>query len=239
VSEFHEHCLRYRRVLDLSHAIRPDIPVWPGDPRPVKTPVAALAEQGYALNQWQVGEHSGTHVGVAAHLHDGGLTVDRLPPEALIRPAVMLDVRSHTNSDPDYRLNRRDVLDWEQTFGSVPEGCLALLCTGWAERWNDPAAFLNADPQGCLHFPGFGVEAAELLIHERGVAGLGTDTHGVDPGNDATLVVNRLLLRDQRIHLECLANLEQLPPRGAVVFLGVLPLAGGSGSPARVLALVP
>ena len=128
---------------------------------------------------------------------------------------------------------------WESRHGPVPADSVALLLTGWAERWNNPAAYLGADANGGLHFPGFGPDAAALLLNQRGVAGLGTDTAGVEPGTDATFAVSKLVLSQPRIVLENLANLHQLPPTGAVLVIGPLRLEGGSGSPAAVTAFLP
>ena len=89
-----------------------------------------------------------------------------------------------------------------------------------------------------MHFPGFGVDAAKLLIEKRNIAGIGIDTHGVDGGKDTSFSVNRLILNKPRIVLENLTNLEQLPHTGITVVLGILRLQGGSGSPGGVIALV-
>lgn len=68
---------------------------------------------------------------------------------------------------------------------------------------------------------------------------MGIDTHGVDPGQDNTFATNRLVLEKPRIILENLTNLDQLPPKGTTLAIGILRLRGGSGSPVGVLALVP
>ncbi len=86
---------------------------------------------------------------------------------------------------------------------------------------------------------GFGYQVARYLIFERHAAGVGTDTPGVEPGNDSAFSVNKLTLEQGRIVIEYLTNLERLPPTGATLVIGVLPLTGGTGSPAAVLAFVP
>ena len=88
--------------------------------------------------------------------------------------------------------------------------------------------------------PGFGVDAARFLVEQRQVVGVGTDTLGIDPGCAADFPVHKQVTHPAGLwHLENLQNLRQLPALGAWVVVGVLPLVGGSGSPARVLALVP
>ncbi len=229
----------WRHVVDLSHPISPEIPVWPGDPRPAFTTLATIAGHGYALSEIHIGEHTGTHVGTAAHLQPGGVTVDQLEPEDLIVPAAVLNVSERALSDPDFTLSVEDVRAWEARHGRVPPDSLVLMATGWDARWPDPTAYLNADDQGVMHFPGFAPQTVTWLVDERRVRGLGIDTPGIDPGRDAGLQSNRRLLRGRHIHLENLTRLTGLPPLGAWVIIGALPWVGRTGSPARVLALIP
>ncbi len=116
---------------------------------------------------------------------------------------------------------------------------LVLLHTGWDARWKEPEKFFNQDRAGNMHFPGFSPPAIEHLVQRRNVAGVGIDTHGIDGGLDSSYAASRMLLRRPRIALENLANLGRVPPRGALVFIGALPIVGGSGSPAHVVAIIP
>ena len=184
-------------------------------------------------------EHAGTHLSAPASFHPGGRTVDEYEARELFRPAVVIDVRRQCSSDRDYSLTPDDLHEWESRHGEVPSGSLALLLTGWSERWNDPADYLSTDATGTLHFPGFGPEVAAMLVHERRVSGLGTDTAGVEPGLDTAFAVSRLALTRNLIVLQNLTNLDSLPPTGAVLAIGLLKLEGGSGSPAAVTGLIP
>lgn len=234
-----EKHISYRRVVDLSHPISPDMPVWPGDPPMEFRTVAERNDRGYFLRRFSMGEHSGTHLASPTTFYDDGIAPNVVPAESLVVPAVVIDVSDAALSDPDYVLSAGDVADWERRNGPVPGGALALLNTGWRRFWNQPARFINADGHGVMHTPGFSIEAARFLLEWREVAGLGIDTHGVDAGADAGLNVSRLALARSALVLECLNNLDQLPPTGATVVVGRLRLVGGSGSPAGVLALVP
>jgi len=233
------HTITYSRVVHLSHVIAPDMPQWPGDPRLEFQPVADLAADGYYLRRMAIGEHSATHVNAPASFHAGGSTIEALGASALVAPAAVLDVRERAAADPDYLATPDDLARWEHAHAVMPAGCVVLLHTGWARRWNDPEAFFNRDADGVMHFPGFAPALAELLIEQRQAAGIGIDTHGVDGGRDARFTVNTLVLGRPRLVLENLANLDALPARGATLVVGVLRLLGGSGSPAAVMALVP
>lgn len=237
MTDYQEKRIIYRRVVDLSHPIRPGIPVWPGDPAVEFETVAEAGRDGYFLRRFSMGEHSGTHLSSPAALYDGAAGPDEQPPASLVVPAVVFDASGPATKNPDCVLTPGDVALWERRNGPVPPASLALLSTGWQRYWDDPDRFINADANGRMHTPGFSPDAARLLLEQRTVAGLGIDTHGVDAGMDAKLSVSRLALARSALVLECLNNLDQLPPTGATVIVGRLPLAGGSGAPASVLAL--
>ncbi|MDB5036423.1 MAG: cyclase family protein [Chlorobi bacterium] len=230
--------IRYSAIVDLSHEIHPGIPVWPGDPEVRIRPVASVEPDGYALHELTIGEHSGTHFGAPSHFHAEGMQADAFGGDALVRAAVMIDVRGAVAGNPDYRLGRDDIGTWERTHGTIPPACVVLLCTGWSERWGEPGRYFNAGAGSPIgHYPGFAPDAARFLAEERGVAGLGIDTLGIDAGTDTGCEVNGYWLRDGRFHLENLTNLHLLPSVGVTLFIGVLKIAGGTGGPARVLAL--
>ena len=231
--------IHYARVVNLSHPLHPGIPRWPGDPPVEFQDVAQVCQQGYFLRRSCLGEHSGTHMNAPAGFQEGGAGIDSYPPQSLVVPGVVMDLHSQAEADPNYALSWEDIQLWETHFGPVPAGSVVLLNTGWASWWESPGRFFNPDAAGRFHFPGFGLEAARFLLDQRQVAGVGIDTHGVDGGQDDTFAVNRLVLQQPRIVLENLANLDQVPPVGATLVIGVLLLKGGSGAPASVLALVP
>ncbi len=229
----------YRRVVDLSHPISPDIPVWPGDPAVSFETVAHLSREGYYLRRFSMGEHSGTHLASPAAFDSLGSGPDDLPASSLILPATVMDVTGRVDSDADYALSVDDIVDWESRHETIAPGSLALLFTGWQRYWEQPERFINLGEDGMMHTPGFSAEAAGFLLRQRKVSGLGTDTHGIDVGVDTDLTVSRMALAESAVALECLNNLDRLPPTGATVIVGRLRLVGGSGSPAGVLALTP
>jgi kynurenine formamidase len=130
------------------------------------------------------------------------------------------------------------VADWESERGRIPRGAIALLRTGWASRWPDATRYRNQDAAGTMHFPGFGADAAQILI-QREVCGIGCDTMSVDPGCSSEYPVHRLALGAGLYQLENLADLSALPESGASLVVAPLKLDGGSGAPCRVFALLP
>ena len=231
--------ISYSRVVDLSWAITPGIPRWPGDPAIETEVVAGIERDGYFLRRFSMGEHSGTHLTAPASFFARGPDAAAYPAGRLVVRATVIDVTAHCENHPDYSLTLGDLAEWEREHGTVGAGSLVILRTGWRRRWQDPAGYLGSGPDGRLHFPGFGVDAARMLLEQRQAAGFATDTAGVEPGADREFLVSRLALAESRIVLENLTNLEQLPSAGATLVIGLLRLAGGSGAPASVTAFVP
>ena len=231
--------ISYSRVVDLTHVIHPGIPCWPGDPPVGIRAAAAVETEGYRLNSVTIGEHSGTHLNAPSSFFSEGESVDTFPVQSLIVPAVVIDISEKAANNPDYSFDAGDLAAWEQRWGPVPRGSLVLLRTGWDQKWPDPRQFFGYDAQGCMHFPGFGLDAASTLVDRRAAAGLGTDSPGVDPARDDAFAVNKLVLKQPRLVLENLNNLGQLPDLGSTLVIGILRLRGGTGSPASVVALVP
>ena len=238
-SDLKPKTITYSRVVDLSHLIYPDMPRWPADPPVDFQAVAQISSEGYFLRRVSLGEHTGTHINAPISFHLGGQSIDALPVQSSVAPAVLFDAARESSDNPDFLLSLEDVVAWESHHGPVPTGSIVLLNTGWQMKWGTPEEFLNLDRAGVGHFPGFGVDAVRYLLEERGIGGIGIDTHGVDGGSDQTYAVNRLMLEQPRVVLENLANLDQLPATGVTLVIGALRLAGGSGSPASVLAFAP
>lgn len=226
------------KVVDLTIPLGPDIVMWPGAPAPAAKVMGTVAADGFFAREVTFSEHSGTHFDAPSHFIEGQPTVDQVPASALVRPIVVIDISTRIGGDADALLTLAEVLSFEALHGAIPEGAAVFLRTGWEEKNSDPIAY--AGQPGDLRFPGFGVEAAEYLVSTRKVVGLGIDTLGIDSGEASHFPVHTQVSHPRGLwHLENLQNLKLLPPTGAWVVVGVLPLVGGSGSPARVIALLP
>ena len=232
--------IAFSHVVDLSHVITPDIPLWPGDPPVVFTDVATFLNDGYFLRMFQIGEHSATHMNAPNSFIEGNTqAITSYSPRQRVVKTVVIDVRRQCAADADYQLSLRDVHCWEARHGRIAKGSFVIMFTGWEDRWNDPAAFFNQDAEGNLHFPGFAAATTDWLVSARKIAGVGIDTHGVDPGLDTSYATNTEMAQTHKIAIECMANLDKLPPRGATLVLAPLQVQGGSGSPMDIIALVP
>src|SRR5262245_30884913 len=225
------------KVVDLTHPMHDEMAYWPGGV-PFKKTLLVDYRQGYLLHKFEMGENTGTHVDAPAHLVQGRKTIDQLALSELIVPAVVIDVKDKALANPEYQLSTGDVEAWEAKHGKIPAGSLVVLNTGWHKRFNEPKRYVNMDADKVMRFPGFGPDSAKLLI-ERNVAGIGIDTLSIDFGASKDFQAHRIVLAANKYQIENLANLDALPPTGATVFVGVLPVRGGSQAQARIVAFLP
>src|SRR4029450_2929677 len=181
--------VRQYRIVDLTHPLNAKTLYWPTSPTTFKLDSLSYGPTPggwfYSSFAFSAPEHGGTHVDAPIHFGEGHLTVDRVPLDRLIAPAVVIDVTAKTKTDQDYRLTSDDVLAFERVNGKIPAGTIVLLRTGWSSRWPDKKTYLGGDtPNDAseLHFPSYGVEAARLLIQERRVAAIGVDVASIDYG---------------------------------------------------------
>ena len=233
------------RVIDLTHPFDDRTLYWPTSPSTFELERLSYGPTPggffYASNSICTPEHGGTHLDAPIHFAEGKRTTDEIPVRQLLAPAVVIDVAAKAAADADYRLTRGDVLAWEAKYGRVPAGAIVLLRTGWSARWPDRRRYFGDDTPGSaanLHFPSYGADAAKLLVEERKVGVLGVDTASIDHGPSTDFLAHRISAAANVPGLENLTGLEQLPPTGAWVLALPMKIAGGSGGPVRVVALL-
>jgi kynurenine formamidase len=238
-------------AIDLTAPLSPETPVLQLPPpfaNTVHLSLESVSDFDDAGPMWRwhnihTGEHTGTHLDAPAHWATGrnGSTVDRIGLDRLIGPAAVVDVTEHVAEDSDFLLEPDHLLAWEADHGRLPDGAWVLLRSGWSARANDEPAFLNVDENG-PHTPGPSAAAARWLATERAIPGLGVETVGIDAGSaggmDPAFPAHHFLLGADRYGLTQLQNLDRLPITGAVLMVTPLPIAGGTGSPARAVAFV-
>ena len=233
------------RVIDLSYPFDEKTIYWPTSPSSFKLEKLAYGDTpaGYFYSSYSfcTPEHGGTHLDAPIHFSRTGRTADQIPLRQLIAPAVVIDVSSKAAANADYRLSVEDVRAWENANGTIAPGTIVLLRTGWGKRWPDRKQYLGDDTPGDashLHFPSYGKEGAEFLVGERKVGALGVDTASIDYGGSKDFIVHQVAMAAQVPGLENLAHLEEVPETGAWVIALPMKIAGGSGGPLRIVALV-
>lgn len=226
-----------KRIVDLTHTLVPDFPTFFGQPQLEIDTLFDFETDGFNMKTWTLVEHTGTHMDAPFHFSNDQDTADEIPLSRLILPLAVVDIRAKAAGNPDAQLTPDDLHTWESQYGRIPDGgCVAML-SGWAEKVNSDE-FRNADANGVLHFPGFHVEAADFLIEERNVYGIVVDTLSLDYGPSADFAVHYRWLPTNRWGMEAVANLDKVPPVGATIVAAGPKVAGATGGPSRVIALI-
>ena len=241
------------RVVDLTQTLSPEfphisLPPEMGQAWPFRIEeVSRYDERGPAWywNNFSCGEHTGTHFDAPVHWISGKdlpqNATDSIPPERFIGPASVLNCSEEAKKDADFLLSVDWIKGWEKKHGRIPPRAWVLMRTDWSRRSHDPVAYQNYDETG-QHTPGPDVDAVKFLVEERDILGFGTESIGTDAGQAQHLrppyPCHYLMHGAGRYGLQCLANLDQLPPTGAVVIAAPLKIRNGSGSPLRAIALV-
>ncbi len=223
-----------RRVTDMTHLFSPEFPTFSGTPGVELAPYAEFDSEGYAAFMVTADEHTGTHIDAPLHFSQDGLSVDEIPLESLVVPLCVVDIRARAAEDRDTRVTPDDLRAWIAEHGDIPEGACVAMNSGWAARVGTGS--FRGDETG-LHFPGFHVEAAEMLLEETGAAVLAVDTLSLDHGPSADFATHFAWLASGRYGIECMAGLDEVPATGATLMVGAPKLRGGTGGQARVIAL--
>ncbi|HKS62937.1 MAG TPA: cyclase family protein [Xanthobacteraceae bacterium] len=240
------------RVIDLSQTLSPRFPQIVLPPEfdqcaPFRMEEIACYDArgpGWYWNNLSFGEHTSTHFDAPVHWITGrdlpNNSTDTLPPAAFVAPACVIDCSSEAARDADFLLTADHLRAWEEKHGKIPPRAWVLMRTDWSKR-ADAVAYQNFDEAG-QHTPGPDASAVRLLVDERDALGFGTETIGTDAGQAAHFrppyPCHTYMHGAGRYGLQCLANLDLLPPVGALVIAAPLKIIRGSGSPVRALALV-
>ncbi|AXO63726.1 cyclase family protein [Pseudomonas sp. phDV1] len=239
-------------VIDLSHTLKSEFPTLTLPPQFGQTWAFKKEEisryddrgPGWYWNNFSCGEHTGTHFDAPIHWYTGAdapeNSVDRIDPKRFMAPAVVVDATHEVSKDPDWILEPEFIIEWEKKHGLIAPGSWFLFRTGWSKKINNPLEFANLI-DGSPHTPGPSQRTVEWLISERGVVGFGVETINIDAGQSGNWEVpypcHNRMLGEGRFGLQCLNNLDKLPPTGSVILSAPLKIEDGSGSPLRVLAI--
>ncbi|MBX3278517.1 MAG: cyclase family protein [Acidobacteria bacterium] len=233
------------RIVDLTYSFDENTIYWP-TAQPFRWEKESWGQSAggywYTAARYSASEHGGTHFDSPIHFGEGRSSVDQIAPGRLIGPAAVIDVSAACENNPDYLVAVSDLTGWERAHGRIPDGAIVLFRTGWGRYWSDRKRYLGADAPGDtqnLHFPGLSREAAEWLVKERRIDGVGIDTASIDYGQSKDFIAHQVLNGADIYALENVAALEALPPLGSTIIALPMKIRGGTGAPARILALLP
>jgi kynurenine formamidase len=230
------------QFVDLTHAFEPGIAHWPGFPNETVRTLYTYKSSGFLaqffchVGQW------GTHVDAPLHFTPGAASVDEIDPRQMLLPLAVIDVHQKVARDPDYALSMDDVRAWESTHGPIPEGAFVAMRTDWSTRWPSEAKMENVDRKGVSHYPGWSMPVLRYLYLTRHVTATGHETTDTDPGTAAShgdYSLESWILHHGHYQIELLTNLDRVPAAGSLVMVSFPKPHGGSGFPARVVAIIP
>lgn len=235
------------RIVDLTHAFDAETIYWP-------TEKGFQFERGnngrtpkgyyYAANRFTTAEHGGTHLDAPVHFSEGRQTAAQVPLERLMGSAVVIDVSAACAKNVDYQITVADLNAWEVRHQRQLVDVIVLLKTGWSKFWPDRTRYLGTKRLGPeaiaeLRFPGLAPEAARWLVEQRSIKAIGIDTASIDYGRSTHFESHVLLCGHNVPIFENVAEFSALPEHGATVIALPMKIAGGSGGPLRIVAIIP
>jgi len=224
------------KISDMTHELHPAFPTFGGGQQFEMSKVFDFAKDGYNLFELKVNEHTGTHLDAPLHFSPDGQSVAEIPVENLVAPLCIVDIKARAAENPDAQVTPDDLKAWIAAHGEIPKGACVAMNSGWSAHVNSDK-FRNADDKGAMHFPGFHLEAVQMLMDDADVVGIAVDSLSLDHGISQDFAVHYAWLPSNRWGLECIANLDALPASGATLIVGAPKHRGGTGGPSRVLAM--
>lgn len=234
-------------LIDLTHAYDADTPFWPtADGFEMEVDFQGMTDGGYwyEANTFRTAEHGGTHLDAPIHFAEGRHSTEQVPLERLIAPAVLVDVTDAAAADRDYQVSVQDFENWEAEHGAIAANSIVLIRTGFAQFWPDRESYMGTAERGAqavadLHFPGLAPDAATWLVANRQIAAIGLDTPSIDHGQTTDFMSHRVLFEANIPAFENVGDMSALPAKGFSVIALPMKIAGGSGGPLRIVAVVP
>ena len=223
-------------VEDMTHTLHPDFPTYFGTSGFSMEEVFNYAEHNFNLFNYTLNEHTGTHIDAPLHFSADGTSVDEIPVENLVAPLCVIDIAARAAEDADTSVTPDDIKAWMSSNGDIPENACVAMHSGWASKV-DGDGYRNFDGTA-QHYPGFHIEAAQMLMEETGAMSLAVDTLSLDHGISADFATHYAWLPTGRFGIENLANLDKVPASGATLVIGAPKHKGGTGGPARIFAMI-
>jgi kynurenine formamidase len=229
-----------KQFVDLTHNFSPTTPVWSGfgqatmsaacDPKTHRP--FTIEQDGFRTIFYSLVGQYGTHVDPPAHFRADGLTMDQIPLKDMILPLVVFDITSMLGTDPNHALSIDDIKAWEKVNGRVPTGAFAALRTDMSKDWESNPQRFKRSP-----FPAWSLAAIKLLFDERKVTAIGHEA--LDTDTTESMDSETWLLKQNHFQIEAMANLDKVPPTGAVIVVTWPKVEHGFGFPARAFAILP
>jgi len=229
-----------KKFVDLTHSFGPETPVWSGFGQAKFTPAAnpktfkpyTIKDDGFRTTFYEMVGQYGTHVDPPAHFDEKGITLDQIPLKQMILPLIVLDDTPYLGKDENHAFSVADLRAWEKRHGRIPSGSFVALRTDMYKDWTSNPERFERSP-----FPAWAFETIKFLYEQRGVVATGheaMDTDTTDKMDSETYI-----LQHGHYQIEVMANLDKVPPKGALIVVTWPKVEKGLGFPARAFAILP
>ncbi len=238
--KLYDECKNNCKLVELSYELRETTPHWDGFDSLSRETIFDFDTTIFKAQKYSVTTQYGTHVDAPCHFSQGKRSLDEIELEEMILPLCVIDKSDEVKKNNDYMITVKDVLDWEEKYGKIPEKSFVAFRSDWSKR--DPKTLDNTDENGNKHYPGWKKETIEFLVEKRNITAIGHETSDtdaplsqVDHGFESEFYI----LDQDRYQIELLRNLYLCPPTGALIFCTFPKATGGVGFSARCFALCP
>ena len=229
-----------KTFVDLTHSFGTETPVWSGfgqakmtlatDPKTRKP--YTIKDNGFHATFYEMVGQYGTHVDPPAHFDESGLTMDKIPLKQMILPLIVLDDTPYLAKDPNHAFSISDLKVWERNHGRIPRGAFVALRTDISKDWNSNPERFKREP-----FPAWAFETIKFLYEQRGVVATGHES--MDTDTTDKMLSETYILQHGHYQIEVMANLDKVPPTGALIVVTWPKVKNGLGFPARAFAILP
>ena len=234
--------LKENKWIDLTHNVNSSIPKFGAFPElNIETPYT-IKKDGFFVNKVSFVTQYGTHIDAPIHFSENKRTLEQLELKELVLPLFVINKEKEVENNPDFILTAEDILNWEKENGKIEKDSFVAFASGWSKRWGK-SDFYNKDSNGVAHTPGWSIEALDLILNERRALAIGHETLDTDASIDIIknnfLLSEKFVLDTNKYQVEVLNNLNLLPAKGGVIFIGVPKFDKLPGFPVRAFAIIP
>lgn len=234
--------LKENKWIDLTHNVNSSIPKFGAFSNLNIETLYTIEKDGFFVDRVSFVTQYGTHIDAPIHFSENKRTLEQLELKELVLPLFVINKEKEVENSPDFILTAEDILNWEKENGKIEKDSFVAFASGWSKRWGK-SDFYNKDSNGVAHTPGWSIEALDLILNKRGALAIGHETLDTDASIDIIknnfLLSEKFVLDTNKYQVEVLNNLNLLPAKGGVIFIGVPKFDKLPGFPVRAFAIIP
>lgn len=211
------------KVIDLTHTIKVDMPVFPGTDQPKLDSASTLEKDGFRETLLTMYSHTGTHMDAPYHVRDEGITLDKFPADKFVGKALIVDC---SDLEEGYTIGISYI---EKYKDIIDEAEYVIFKTGWEKYWNEQKYFGN--------FPVIDEEVADYLIKSN-KKGIGLDVISIEPISEEELPMHHKILKNNLVIIENLCNLDSVGDKLFTFCALPLKYENSDGASVRAIAML-